>query len=595
MRNAELARCLRDLAVYLEMDGVPFKPRAYEKAAQAVEAHAEPLDQIHLRGGVQAIGKHVAGVGASIAATLGELLTTGRARKLDDFRRRMPVDIAGLLAVEGIGPKAVKVLFEELGVQTLDDLEAAVQSRRVRALPHFGAKSEERIARSLAFVRGERGRRTLAEVQPVVDELVAALAKTPGVTTLTVAGSIRRRRETIGDVDLLAVARDAARLMRAFVALSQVGRVLGHGDTKASVKLGDGLQVDLRVVPAEAFGAALLYFTGSKDHNVALRQIALRRNLKLNEYGLFRGTRRIAGGTEVEVYERLGLGWVPPELREDRGEIERARTRTLPRLIEAGDLRGDLQIQTDWSDGRDSIQAMAQAARALGLEYIAIIDHTAGLAMTGADAPKLRRQMQAIAALNDTLSSFRVLSGAEVNIGRDGTLDVDDETLAHLDVVGIAVHSHFDLPRREQTERLVRAMRNPHADVLFHPTARKIQKREGLDVDIGAIVRAARETGTVLELDAFPDRLDLRDEHLRMAVDAGVPLVIDSDAHDTAQLEFVRRHGVDQARRGWVEPDHVLNTRPLPGLLAALKDGRHGPPARRAGSRRAGRPQGARR
>ena len=419
------------------------------------------------------------------------------------------------------------------------------------------------------------GRRTpLAVVQPVIEELAAALARVRGVERVVVAGSIRRRKETVGDADLLAVARTADTAIAAFAHLPPVARVLGQGETKCSVKLREGLQVDLRVVTEESFGAALLYFTGNKAHNVALRQLAMKRGWKLNEYGLFRGTRRIAGRTEEEVYERLGLAWIPPVLREDQGEIDAARAGSLPRLVEPGDLRGDLQTQTDWTDGADSLQAMARAARDAGLEYIAITDHTVSLAMTGGcDAKKLRRQMHEIERLNAKLDGIRVLTGAEVNINRDGTLDIDDETLARLDVVGIAVHSHFNLPRREQTERITRAMRNPHADILFHPTGRVIQKREPYDVDIEAVIATARATGTVLELDAYPDRLDLRDEHVRRATQAGVPIVIDSDAHSVKHLGFPRAHGVDQARRGWATAADVLNTRPVEAFLAGLKDG----------------------
>jgi DNA polymerase (family 10) len=325
-----------------------------------------------------------------------------------------------------------------------------------------------------------------------------------------------------------------------------------------------------------------MYFTGSKPHNIALREIAIKKGWKLNEYGLFRGTRRIAGRTEEEIYRRLGLAWIPPELRENQGEIEAARRGTLPQLIEPGDLRGDLQVQTDWTDGADSLEAMAHAAREAGNEYIAITDHTVSLAMTrGSDAAKLRRQAREIDKLNRRLDGIRVLKGAEVNINKDGTLDIDDATLAELEVVGIAVHSHFNLTRAEMTARILRAMRNPHADILFHPTGRRLQKREPYDVDIEAVIAAAKETGTVLELDAYPDRLDLRDEHVRRAIAAGVPIVIDSDAHSVKHFPFPRRYGVDQARRGWASAADVLNTRPVDAFLAALKGG-----PRRPGSRR---------
>ncbi len=588
MENVRLARVFRDLAAYLEMDGIQFKPRAYEKAAQAIESQDRPLADVLRERGPKVL-RAIPGIGASMAQKLEELLTTGRCALHEEYRQRLPVDIAGLTALEGIGPKAVRTLYETLGVRTVDDLAAAARAGKVRALSHFGERSEQNILRALSGAAAA-GRHPLSAVLPVVDDLARRLAAVPGVAQLVIAGSIRRRRETIGDADLLAVARRPAAVMDAFVGLPEVERVLGRGGTRSSVRLRSGFQVDLRVVLAESLGAALLYFTGSKAHNVGLRQLAIQQGLKLNEYGLFRGTRRVAGRTEREVYERLGLPFVPPELREDQGEIQAALAGRLPQLIEHGTLHGDLQTQTDWTDGADSLEAMARGARDLGMEYIAITDHTVSLAMTGgSDAAKLRRQMREIARLNEGLDGIRILAGAEVNITRDGTLDIDDETLAALDVVGIAVHSHFHLPRAEQTARILRAMRNPNADILFHPTGRILQKREPYDVDLDAIIATAHETGTVLELDAYPERLDLRDEHLRRAVAAGIKLVIDSDAHSVAQLAFGERYGIDQARRGWVAAADVLNTRPLPQFLAGLKGGNvrpRTPASSRAGVRR---------
>ena len=581
MRNVELGRCFRDLAAYLDMEDVPFKPRAYEKAALAIESHDQPLEEVYRQGGVKAL-RAIPGIGASMADKLEELIKTGRCTLHEQYQAHMPVDLAALTAIEGVGPKAVRVLFEQLAVRTVDDLEAAARAGKVRGLPHFGERSEQKILNALAFAQTSGIRQPLAAMRPLVEQIAHTLAGVPGVDQVAIAGSIRRRKETIGDADLLAVARKPGAVMQAFVGLPQVARVLGQGDTKSSVKLAAGLQVDLRVVPAESFGAALCYFTGSKAHNVALRQLAIKRGYKLNEYGLFRGTRRLAGRTEEEIYARLGLAYVPPELREDQGEIDAARAGTLPRLIEADALRGDLQTQTDWTDGADSIEAMVQAAKALGLEYVAITDHTRSLAMTrGSDEAKLRKQMAEIERINGRVAGIRILKGAEVNIKKDGTLDIDDETLAALDVVGVAVHSHFNLPRAEMTARIIRAMRNPHADILFHPTGRVIQKREPYDVDMDAIIAAAGETGTVLELDAYPDRLDLKDEHVRKAIRAGVPLVIDSDAHSVKQLAFPRQYGIDQARRGWATAADVLNTRPVDAFLAALKSGGR---ERRAGS-----------
>ena len=562
------------------MEDVPFKPRAYEKAAQAIEATDRPLAEIHRAGGEKALAG-IPGIGKSMAGRLGELLTTGHCALLDEYRSRMPVDVAALTVIEGIGPKAVKVLFERLNVRTPADLEAAARAGKIRALPSFGERSEQRILKGLAFIEQSGQRRPLAVVRPIVEEIAARLRTVAGIERVEIAGSIRRRRENVGDADVLAVTRRPAAAIAAFAEMPAVARVLARGDSKCSVRLESGLQVDLRVVPAASLGAALLYFTGSKAHNVVLRQIAIKQKLKLNEYGLFSGTRSVAGKTEAQIYERLGLAYVPPELREDQGEIAAAREGRLPKLLEPGDLRGDLQTQTDWTDGADSIADMARAAQAAGLEYIAITDHTVSLAMVrGSDEAKLRRQMREIEQLNRSLTGFRILAGAEVNIDRDGNLDIDDETLAALDVVGIAVHSHFSLPRAEMTARIVKAMRNPNADILFHPTGRRIGKREAYDVDMDAVIAAARETGTVLELDAYPERLDLRDEHVRWAIAAGVPIVVDSDAHSVDHLAFPRDHGVDQARRGWATAADVLNTRPVDDFLAALKGGR--PKPRRA-------------
>lgn len=580
MRNADLASRFRDLAAYLDMEDVPFKPRAYEKAAQAIESASDPLADVYRAGGVKAL-RALPGIGASMADKLEELLTTGRCALHEEYRKRIPVDVAGLTALEGIGPKAVKVLYERLGVRTIADLAAAARAGKVRALPKFGEKSEARILHALAFAETTKGRALLADVLPAVEEVAAALRRVTGVRRVTIAGSIRRRRETVGDADIVVVAAKPAATMQTLVGLPAVARVLGKGDTKSSVVLDTGLQVDVRVVPAESVGAALLSFTGSKAHNVVLRQLAIKRGLKLNEYGLFRGTRRIAGRTEEEIYERLGLAWIPPELREDQGEIAAARDGTLPVLIEPGDLRGDLQIQTDWTDGADSIAAMARAARALGFEYIAITDHTRGLTMMGADEPKLRRQIREIKSLDGTIDGLRILTGAEVNITRTGELDIADETLAALDVVGIAVHSHLTLPRAEQTARIVRAMQNPNADILFHPTNRRLQKREASEVDVEALIAAALATGTALELDGHPERLDLRDDHVRRAVAAGVKIVIDSDAHSVRHSAYAREHGVPQARRGWVTAADVLNTRPVDAFLAGLK-GAQARPKRRA-------------
>ena len=568
--NAEVAERLREMALFLDMTGVAFKPRAYEKAAYAVAALDRPIAQLYAEGGAKALDQ-LPSVGKGIAERIAELIERGHCEDLDALRAATPVDVMALTAIEGVGPKMVKHLYDALGIRTLADLEKAARAGRIRALPHSGEKTEQKILKGLELLKQRSGRQPLGAVLDLARDIESRLAALPGVSQAAVAGSVRRRRETIGDLDFLVVAGDPAAVMRAFVALPEVAHVYGTGPTKTNVRLHTGMDADLRVVPAESFGAALNYFTGSKDHNVALRRIAIERGLKLNEYGVFKGDRAVAGRTEVEVYKALGLPYIPPELREMTGEIEAARAGRLPKLIEPGSLRGDLQIQTDWTDGADSLADMAAAARARGLEYIAITDHTKSLAMMGLDEQRLRAQARAIAALNTKLHGFRVLSGAEVNIDRDGGLDIADAVLAELDVVGVAVHSHFHLSRAEQTARLIRAMENPHADILFHPTTRVLGKREPIELDIDAVIAAARRTGTVLEIDALPDRLDLKDEYVRKAVAARVPLVIDSDAHAVAHLRYPDDYGISVARRGWATKRDVINTLPVEKFLARLK------------------------
>jgi DNA polymerase (family 10) len=450
----------------------------------------------------------------------------------------------------------------------------------VRALPHFGARREQRILQGIGFLADTGGRQPLGHVLPLAREIERRLAGLPGVERAALAGSLRRCKETIGDLDFLVAARDGKAVARAFAALPEVVHVYARGERKTLVRLANGMDADLRVVPLASFGAALAYFTGSKAHHVALRAIAKRRGLKLNEYGLFRGERCIAGQSEEGLYEALGLACVPPELRENAGEIEAARAGRLPRLIEHGALRGDLQVQTSWTDGTASIEEMAAAARAQGLEYIAITDHTRDLAMArGSDEARLLEQAEAIRKLNATLRGFRVLAGAEVNIREDGSLDVADDALAKLEVVGAAIHTHFRQGRTEMTRRVLRAIEHPHVDILFHPTARSLGQRAPIDLDLDAVIAAAKRTGTVLEIDAMPDRLDLPDTAVRKAVEAGVKLAIDSDAHQPAQLAYADAFGIPLARRGWARAADVINTLPVTRCLAQLK--RAAPPKRR--------------
>ncbi len=569
MSNAEIARIFREMALLLEMKSIPFKPRAYENAAQVIATVPEALSAVAERGGTQAL-ERIPRIGKSFAAKIAEALRTGRVAEHDALRQQLPVALDELSGIEGLGPRGIRSLYEHLGVRTAADLEAAARAGRVRTVPGFGERSEKKILEGLRFAQARGGRLRIDQVMPLARTIAARLRELPGVEQVSIAGSLRRRRETIGDMDFVVTAEDAGPVMSAFVAMPEVARIHGRGPTKSSVALSIGIDADLRVVPEQSFGAALVYFTGSKAHAIALRTLALEKKLKLNEYGVFRGERAIAGRTEEEVYEALGLPWITPELREDRGEIAAAREGMLPELIPYGALKGDLQTQTDWSDGKHSIEQMARAAKAAGLEYMAVTDHTRTLTIArGSDEAKLRRQMLEIDRLNRGMRGFRILKGAEVNILPDGTLDMPDEVLSDLDFVGIAVHSHLDAPRAEMTRRVVRAMQNPHAHVLFHPTNRRIHERPPSALDFDEIIRAALATGTALEIDAYPSRLDLNEEHARKAAEAGVALTIDSDAHSAEHFAALDQ-GVALARRAWIGSDQILNTLPLRGFLAVL-------------------------
>lgn len=575
--NTEIASMLRELALRLEMQNVPFKPQAFQRAAYALDSLDEPVSRIHAEGGVKALDALPA-VGTGIAKRIEEALMTGRICELEEMRRSLPVDVMQLSAVEGLGPKTMVALHEALGIRSLDDLTRAVRAGKVRKLPGFGARTERRLLQGIEFLGVDAGRLPFAKALRIAREIEARLRESKWVSQACVTGSIRRRKETIGDLDFLGVTARPIELMEQFTTMPGVIEVQAKGATKALVRLSSGIDADLRVVPPESFGAALVYFTGSKDHNVAIRRMAMDKGLRINEYGVFRGVKRIAGETEESVYQSLGLPWIPPELREQRGELEAAREGRLPRLVEAGDLQGDLQVQTDWTDGSDSLEAMAEAALRIGRKYIAITDHTRDLPMArGSDEAKLLKQAAAIRSLDRRMQGIRVLTGAELNIRKDGSLDISDEVLAQLDVVGAGIHSYFDQSRDDMTGRMIRAMENPHLDILFHPSARAIGRRRPVDFDAGAVFAAARRTGTVLEIDAQPNRLDLSDEQVRRAVAMGVKLVISSDAHNQAELKYPEEYGIGVARRGWAAKKDILNSLPLERFLARLKGGRARP------------------
>ncbi|OHA11865.1 MAG: DNA polymerase III [Candidatus Sungbacteria bacterium RIFCSPLOWO2_02_FULL_47_9] len=574
MVNSELAKMLYEMALLLEMKDVPFKPRAYEHVALSVEGLEEDVKDIYKKGGTKALMAGIPGVGQGIAGFIEEYIKTGRVKEYEKMKKETPVDISGLKAVEGVGPKMIKTLWQKLNVRTREDLERAARAGKIRKLEHFGKKSEEKILKGIEFLKSSGGRRILGHVLPEILTLEKMIQAFPEAERAIVAGSVRRKKETIGDIDILVVSKKPEKIMERFLEIPFILHVYGSGATKTNVKLKNGLDADLRVVPAESFGAALNYFTGSKEHNVALRQIAIKKGYKLNEYGLYKGTKQIAGGSEEGLYKALGLRYIEPELRENTGEIEAARAGKLPELINYGELKGDLQIRTDWTDGENSMEEMAHAAIKEGLEYIAITDHTKTLAMTGgADEKKLTKQMEAIDKLNEKLKkqghALKVLKGAEVNILKDGTLDIDDKTLAKLDVVGAAVHTHFNLSGEEQTRRIIRAMENPNLDIIFHLSTRLINKREPIEFDSDEIIQAAKRTGTILEIDAYPDRSDIKDEYIKKCVKAGVKMSIDSDAHATAHIKFLE-NGISQARRGWARKGDIVNAWPLQKLLSFL-------------------------
>jgi DNA polymerase (family 10) len=594
MSNQSVSEVLRQIGEYLEMQHVQFKPRAFEKAAETVGALTEEVAQIYKNGGIKAL-KEIPGVGQSIAEIIEELVTKGRSTEYENLKKATPVRLDELARVEGLGPKSIQKLYKELGVKNLKDLEAAAKKGKIGVLEGFGKKSEEKILKGIEFAKGSGLRFITGLMLPQIREIEKRLAAVPGVGKVTVAGSARRRKETMGDLDILAVSSKPELIMKEFVSKTPgLMTVIANGPTKSSIKIKPGLNIDLRVVPKESYGAALNYFTGSKDHNVVIRARANKLGLTLNEYGLFKikkgstkkgaeqeGT-RVASRTEEDIYKALKMAYPEPELRENTGEVEAAvrefegktsaKAPGLPKLIGYNDLQGDLQTQTNWTDGNDSIETMARAAAARGLKYIVITDHTKRLAMThGLDEKRIRAQWKEIDAVNKKLAGkIKILKGTECDILKDGTLDLNDETLSKLDVVGVSAHSFFTLPRAEQTARVVRAISNPNVDILFHPTGRLINKRPPIDIDIDEIIATAKKTGTIMEIDALPERSDLKDEHIRKCVEAGVKMSIDSDAHATAHFAFLEC-GIAQARRGWAERKDIVNAWPVEKMLGFLK------------------------
>jgi DNA polymerase (family 10) len=569
VHNADIAAIFEEIADRLEIQGAnPFRIRAYRNAARILGELPQEARTLLKQG--KALTR-LPGIGDDLAARIHEIVSTGRCSLLERLRRELPPAVTELLQIPGLGPKRVKALYHDLEVQTVEQLYRAARDGRIRALPGFGERTELNILQAVEAHASQTRRFKLAVAAQYADTLCAYLRSTPGVNQVEVAGSFRRMRETVGDLDILVTAAAGSPVMQRFAAYDEVAEVLSAGTTRASVVLRCGLQVDLRVVEAKCYGAALHYFTGSKAHNIAIRRIAQKLGLKLNEYGVFRGTERIAGDDETSVYRSVGLPYIPPELRENRGEIEAARAGRLPSLVEFSGLRGDLHAHTQATDGHDSLRDMALAARVLGLEYLAITEHSRHLTVAhGLDSLRLARQCDEIDRLNPELKGIKLLKGIEVDILEDGSLDLPDDVLARLDLVVGAVPSRFDLSRARQTERILRAMDHPHFTLLAHPGGRLIEQRPPYDVDMLRIIRHARSRGCFLELNAHPERLDLLDSQCQMAKEEGVLVSINSDAH--SRFDFANlRYGIGQARRGWLEKDDVLNTRPLAALRRLLK------------------------
>ena len=570
VHNTEIAGIFDEIADFLEIEGEnPFRIRAYRNASRTVSGLGAELKDMVADG--EDLTK-LPGIGKELAAKIHEILETGTAKALIKLQQRIPKTLIEILKLPNLGPKRVGVLYKDLTIKNLEQLSLAARKGRIRSLEGFGEKTEKAILEAVEARAQKEKRFKIAAVKPTVESLIDYLKKVPGVIDVVAAGSYRRSRETVGDLDILVTARKTSPVMKRFREYDEVADVLSGGTTRSSVILRSGLQVDVRLLEKSSFGAALQYFTGSKDHNIAIRRLGQQRGLKINEYGVFRFEKRVAGKTEESVYKAVDLPYIPPELRENRGEIEAAREARLPALVELKDLKGDLHIHTRATDGRNSLEEMALAAKKHGLKYIAITEHSDRLKVAGGlDPPQLMEQIDEIERLNDKLKGIRILKGLEVEILEDGSLDLPDAVLARLDLVVGTVHSYYNLPLEKQTERILRAMDHRYFSMLAHPTGRLINEREPYQVDLTRVIRKARERGCFLELNSSPRRLDLYDVYCQAARAEGVLVSINSDAHsinDFNNLAF----GVGQARRGWLEKDDVLNTRPLARLRKLLKE-----------------------
>lgn len=565
MKNKEIARIFNEIADIYEMQDVDFKPRAYRKAAQNIESLGTDIEHLHQDGKLQ----DIPGVGESTAEEIKEFLETGSIKRLQKLKEDIPVDLRSLSAVETLGPKKIKTLYQELEIKNLDDLEQAAKEGKIRNLEGFGEKTEENILDNIAFAREKGKRFLLGYVLPEAKEIIEELKDT--VETIELAGSLRRMKETIGDVDILVISSEPEKVMKNFTSLDRVEKVVAKGDTKSTIRVYGGIQVDLRIVEKKSFGSALQYFTGSKDHNVKLRKIAQKKNLKLNEYGLFKNDSRKAGESEESVYQALDLKWIPPELRENNGEIDAAKNGSLPTLISYDDVRGDLQMHTTWSDGNNTVEEMVNKARDLGHSFIAFTDHVGSLKVAGGmDKKEWKKQGKQIKKIQDKYDDIHIFHGMEANIKKNGEMDVSTSFMKDADVVLASVHSSFRQPKKEMTERVKKAIENKYVHILSHPTGRKIQKKEAINLDIDKVFESAKDHNVAIEINAYPERLDLNDGLVRRAVDQHVKLSIGTDSHRKDHLRYYEL-GIAVARRGWAQKKDIINTYSLKKLKNFLK------------------------
>jgi DNA polymerase (family 10) len=569
MHNQEIAKIFNEIADILEIRGDnPFRVRAYRRAAQNIDSLAADVAEISREELLK-----IPGIGADLADKIKEYVNTGSLKFYDDLKKEVPEGLVRLLSVPGLGPKTAKLFYEKLNIKDINDLEKFAKEGKLKELPGIRAKTEENILKGIAMLKRHTGRFPIGRVLPVAEEIIKILRKTTPVKELSIAGSLRRWKETIKDIDILATSKDPQKVMDGFVRLKNIREILMKGSTKSSIITHEGIQVDLRVVSEESFGAALAYFTGSKAHNIRLREMAVKNGLKINEYGIFdaKTEKKIGGEKEEDVYKILGLPFIPPELREDAGEIEAAITGKLPELLELKDIKGDLHVHSRYSDGTHDLPELVNIAKERGYEYIAVTDHSKGLGVArGMSIEQILEQIKAIKILNSKLKGFKILSGIEVDIRSDGTLDYPDEVLKKLDIVVASIHSGFRQTRQQITKRLVSAMKNPFVSIIAHPTGRLIGEREAYEVDMEEVLKTAKETGSVMEINAYPLRLDLNDIYAKKAKQMGISFAISTDAHINYQFEFMN-YGIGTARRGWLEKKDVLNTLDYKLLMKRLK------------------------